>query len=645
MTINASQLVRIEPGILDAGGNALDMVTVVLTTYPLLPYGVVFSAPDGDAVINEFGALSTEAAIGNSYFLGFNNRTAIPDNLLFARYPLNDISPFVLGADISALPLATMQTYSGTMAISVNGVVRTSGAINLASSVSFSSAASAIQTAFSTFDASVTGTVVAAAGSFTGSISGNTLTVTGVSSGTLVAGSVLSGTGGGGVVVGSKILRLLTGTGGIGTYLVDQTQTVSSTTITESHGLMTVSAVGSGALAVGQTLSGTGSAVTAGTTVSQLLTGTGGTGTYAVTPSQAVSSQTINAGQLLVTYDSVSGAFVFTGGTPGTGVIDFPTGTLAANLFLTTATGAQKSQGARATTPAQFMPTVQAVTQDWACFMTAFNPDLSGYANKLLFSQWNNTQDDAFLYVCWDTDITPTVNVPATGSLGYALQQADVSGTSLEWASNISDAVALAAFKCGMVASIDFEATAGRITFAYKSQTGLSITVTDATVAANLISNGYNFYGKYAARNQQYNFYQPGIVSGPFTWCDTYVDQIWLNNGIQLALLDLLANSNSIPYSAPGYAAVEAAPSDVAKAGINNRVIVPGITLSANQRTEINIIAGADIADTVANRGWYFQVNPATAQVRGARTSPPCTFFWSDGGSIQKLDVASLTIQ
>jgi len=56
---------------------------------------------------------------------------------------------------------------------------------------------------------------------------------------------------------------------------------------------MTVSAVASGVLAVGATLSGTG--VTAGTRITAFLTGTGGTGTYTVSPSQTVASTTINA--------------------------------------------------------------------------------------------------------------------------------------------------------------------------------------------------------------------------------------------------------------------------------------------------------------------------------------------------------------
>lgn len=63
----------------------------------------------------------------------------------------------------------------------------------------------------------------------TGSISGTTLTVTAVSSGTLSVGQYISGSG---VTAATKIAGFGTGTGGTGTYAVDTSQTASSTTIT-----------------------------------------------------------------------------------------------------------------------------------------------------------------------------------------------------------------------------------------------------------------------------------------------------------------------------------------------------------------------------------------------------------------------------
>ena len=69
--------------------------------------------------------------------------------------------------------------------------------------------------------------------SFTGSITGNILTVTGINSGAIAQGQTLSGTG---ITAGTKITQFLTGAGGnineTGTYQVNISQTVASTTIT-----------------------------------------------------------------------------------------------------------------------------------------------------------------------------------------------------------------------------------------------------------------------------------------------------------------------------------------------------------------------------------------------------------------------------
>jgi parallel beta-helix repeat protein len=64
--------------------------------------------------------------------------------------------------------------------------------------------------------------------SFTGSIAGNTLTVTAVASGVLAVGQVLYGSG---ITAGTTITALGTGTGGTGTYTVSALQTVSSESI------------------------------------------------------------------------------------------------------------------------------------------------------------------------------------------------------------------------------------------------------------------------------------------------------------------------------------------------------------------------------------------------------------------------------
>lgn len=145
--------------------------------------------------------------------------------------------------------------------------------------------------------ASVTASIAASTSSVTGSISGDILTVTAVGSGVVRPGTTISGTGvASGTKVGDQLTPLLSGEalGGIGRYYVSiPEQVVSSTTISGTYGTMTVTAVGSGEIEVGDVLSG--ASVTTGTTVTQFISGTGGTGTYAVDQNTVVSSTTVTA--------------------------------------------------------------------------------------------------------------------------------------------------------------------------------------------------------------------------------------------------------------------------------------------------------------------------------------------------------------
>ncbi len=62
--------------------------------------------------------------------------------------------------------------------------------------------------------------------SFTGSIGGTTLTVTDIASGHIAIGQLIEGTG---VTANTRVTGLLTGTGGVGTYTVNNLQTAAST--------------------------------------------------------------------------------------------------------------------------------------------------------------------------------------------------------------------------------------------------------------------------------------------------------------------------------------------------------------------------------------------------------------------------------
>lgn len=78
-----------------------------------------------------------------------------------------------------------------------------------------------------TFTSPATNNCVETGFTGTGSISGTTLTISSATSGALAIGSVITT----GASAGTTIVAFLTGTGGVGTYQVNNTQTVGSTTI------------------------------------------------------------------------------------------------------------------------------------------------------------------------------------------------------------------------------------------------------------------------------------------------------------------------------------------------------------------------------------------------------------------------------
>lgn len=136
---------------------------------------------------------------------------------------------------------------------------------------------------------SATGSIAASTFSVTASIANNLMTVTAVGSGTIVAGATLTG-----AATGTKVTGQLSGTaGGIGVYEVDiPEQTVASGTITGTYGTFTAASGLTGAFTLGGILTGTGISVT--TRITQFLTGLGGLGTYAVDVNTVVSSTAIS---------------------------------------------------------------------------------------------------------------------------------------------------------------------------------------------------------------------------------------------------------------------------------------------------------------------------------------------------------------
>ena len=654
VTINsvpASYFVSVVPSVVGGGGTGLDLIELMLTTNNRVPIGSVLSFPLASSVSSYFGPTSTEAAAAAVYFNGYEGATKLPGALLFAQYPTTAVSAYAHGGSLASLTLAGLQALVGVLTISIDGTPVTSSTITLSSATSFTAAAALITTAL--------GTTGPTQGSVTANI-GAGFTYTGQASvwnGTQFVPSVVISAISAGIInagdtytdihsVVQTITGQLTGVlGSTGTYTISPGGTaITGATTTMTSTVMDVTAVGSGFVAVGQEVQGSG--VTASTYVTGLISGTGGAGTYRIGIAQHVVSEAITCIIPTVVWDSLTSAFVVTSGTTGaTSTMGYGSGTIAASLALTQSLGCVLSQGAAAATPGPFMGSIVNQTTNWATFQTLFDPDNgSGNTQKQLFAAWVNSTNNRYAYLCGDTDITPTESTNAPTSLGAILQANGSSGTNLLWRPAGSSSH-LSAFAGGYAASLNFDATNGRATFAYKSQSGLSAGVTDAVTAANLQANGYNFYVAEATANERDLFAYPGSITGPFQWFDSYINQIWFNNACQLALMTMLRSYGSIPYNPVGYGYIRAALADPVNAALNFGAIRPNVPLSSGQASEVNALAGTPVDQVLSTRGWYLVIQPATSQVRAARKSPTIILLYMDGQSIQQINLSSVLVQ
>lgn len=575
-TIPASMDVNVTPGVLSAGGRGLVLNSVFITESARVPMGLAVSFATSLAVSAYFGPTSYEYALSLRYFQGYTNSFMKPSRLFFARYAAVAAAAWLRGGSILGLTTAQLAAKSGSLSIVIDQHYTWSAA-----SIDLAGTTSPSDAA-DAIEAALIAVPPIGATCDAGTIAGTVLTVAGATlTGTFRVGQIINGTG---VTANSKIISLGTGTGGAGTYNLSAASTVAVGELITAHGAPPV-----------------------------------------------------------VTFDPISGGFLITSSNTGLAVsgMGFATGTLAAGIMLTQATGAVTSQGGDATTPSVFMTGLIQVTQNFATFMTTFDPDNgSGNDLKYAFAEWNGFQNNRWNYVCWDTDASPAVVVPATTSLGARIAAAEISGTSLVW-----NTPEIAAFRCGAAASLDFARTNGRASMKFRRQSGLVPSVTDITTAQNLIDNGYNYYGAVATANDQFNYYSPGQVSGEFLWDDSYLNEIWFNAALQLSVLTLLLSVGAVPYVQRGYDMVELAMGDPIIAAGNFGAFSPGVPLSEEQQAAVNAQAGKNITSSLFVAGYYVLINPATAQTRALRGSPPITVWYCDAGSIHKIDIASISIQ
>lgn len=199
---------------LERGGTYNDITPIRTTLTPSNPFTTVNGSPTVTVTIFSHGAAQND-------FVTFSGASAVGGLTLNGEYQIAS----VVNSSVFTITAASNATSNATGGGTVT-------------------AAFQIQTGLDStlygngWGAGAWGGITGSA-SFTGSISGTTLTVSAVASGTLAVGQLIVGAGVSASPPGSNatyITALGTGTGGVGTYTVGVSQTVSSTAMTAYSG-------------------------------------------------------------------------------------------------------------------------------------------------------------------------------------------------------------------------------------------------------------------------------------------------------------------------------------------------------------------------------------------------------------------------
>lgn len=592
MSIPASTIVSVVPSVLAAGGNPLALNGLFLSTNPNLPVGAPISFPSLASVQAYFGQynfVGTATCAGNT--LTVVSQTSGSLAVGSSLQSLIGVSPGVPpGSYVTALGTYTALSGVGTVTISGPGFTQGT-AFALTGNCLESQMAAVYFNGFTASTLKPTALLMARyptqGASTSASVFGANAFLRGASQPTLTLAQLQATTAG------------------------TITLTINGTAITSAS----INLSGASSFANAATL------IQAGFTLAGATLGT------------------------TVTWNTQFNAFVFQTATNATI-------TTCAGTSITACTGSSNlvtvcgltapqaitlSQGAAVAVPNTYMAALVLYTTNWAAFTSCFEPSA---ADKLLFATWNGGTGGQFVYAPYDSDNTIVSSNSSATCISHVASAASLAGTCAWYLDPNA-----AAFCLGVIASTNYNATNGRAAIAFKSGTGISASVTDPTSYANAVANGTNFYGNWATANSQFYMAYNGSITGPFGWLDSYVGAIWLNAALQLALVSMFTQMNSIPYNNAGYATIKAGCKATLDQALVNGVIVRGVALTASQANAVDTAAGLVIDPVLATVGYYLQVLPATVTQRNSRLSPTCTLWYMDGGSVNQLNLASINIQ
>lgn len=341
-----------------------------------------------------------------------------------------------------------------------------------------------------------------------------------------------------------------------------------------------------------------------------------------------------------VIFSAGNKAFIISSASTGsTSSVGFATGSLADLLRLSKEQGAAQSAAMVSPTPASILNKLHKENLAFCSVFLTWEPE---EAEALAFAKWADTMQDDVCVILSDNS-----NKAVTSGTGTSLAE-QVFAANYEGTVCVYNNLELCAFIAGYPAAWDLTKTNGRYTAAFRRSTLLKANVTDEDIALALKANGYNFYGVWASATNDFTFMMEGRISGQYLWLDSWYCQVWMRRYFQSCFIKTLIAKGQIAYNNEGKgilsAAIKPAIDDFVKFG----AIRSGIYLSDDQTQSLKQ-AGLNLSqiNNITAVGYYLQIDMGrvSPQTRVQRGSPPINFWYTDGQSVQQINMNSIEIQ
>lgn len=338
-----------------------------------------------------------------------------------------------------------------------------------------------------------------------------------------------------------------------------------------------------------------------------------------------------------VVYSSATKGLIITSPKKGSSSsVGFATGLLATDLRLSSEQGAVQSPSTSGQTLTDLLNGLRDQNTAFSSVFLSWTPSV---AERLELAIWATSMQEDVAVIINDTD-----NAAITQSKGASFAE-QLGAKNYTGIVPVYNNLELCAFMSGIPASWDFTQTNGRFNTAFRRNPLVEPNVEINSEFDALYANGYNFMADMASATNKFKWLYSGIMVSIYKWWDSWNCQIWMRRQLQYNLALCLQSKGRIPYNTAGQGIIQTAIAPAIQQFIKFGAITTGVALDDTQVLALKAVGlSQSQINSIGTNGYFLQIKMPSPFVRVNRGSPEINFWYTDGQSVQKVNMNSIEI-